>query len=147
MTTGTQIIEFASATGYTTPSDTNVTIAKDAVTETSIAYAAVPVADKGSLKITITPAGAVTAGAKWRLKNTTEWKDSGVMVADILAGVQVVEFASVSGFTAPADINVMITKDMTTEHSVSYIAVNPPTPESPDVVLSASILGATKRKV
>ena len=55
----------------------------------------------GSLQVTIVPAGAVSAGAQWRVDSGT-WQNSGATVTNLVAGNHPVSFSTVTGWTAPS---------------------------------------------
>jgi hypothetical protein len=77
----------------------------------------------GSLQVTITPAGAITAGAQWQVDTGTS-QNSGATVTDLSAGSHTVSFTPVSGsgWLTPANQTVMITNGATTTTSSVYIA-------------------------
>ncbi|MCP3978831.1 MAG: hypothetical protein GY716_05805, partial [bacterium] len=54
----------------------------------------------GSLKVTISPQGAVDAGAQWQA-DSGSWQNSGYLMHDLDAGTHTVTFKTISGWTAP----------------------------------------------
>jgi len=74
----------------------------------------------GSLKVTITPQGAASAGARWRRVNTSTWRASGYTEMGIQVGMYEVEFNSVSGWTKPDDMKVIINKSPVTSITAEY---------------------------
>lgn len=68
----------------------------------------------GSLQVTISPTAAVDDGVQWQVDGGTN-NDSGAAVPDLVVGPHVVSFASVPGWTAPADQTVTIKNDFTTK--------------------------------
>ena len=74
----------------------------------------------GSLQVTISPSGAVAAGAKWRRVGTSTWLDSGATDTKAPVGSQAVEFKPLTGWIAPANKNVTITFVQLTQASGTY---------------------------
>jgi hypothetical protein len=73
----------------------------------------------GSLTVTISPTGAVTAGAQWNVDGGA-WQASGATVSNLTAGTHTVSFNSVTGYTAPADQTVTVTAGQTTTAAGTY---------------------------
>ncbi|MBN1865866.1 hypothetical protein JW916_01110 [Candidatus Sumerlaeota bacterium] len=88
----------------------------------------------GSLHVTIGPQEAVDAGAQWRRVGTAGWFDSDETENGIPSGSHTVEFKSVSGWNAPANVPVTINSGETTTLSGSAATYTPP-PGSLQVVL------------
>ncbi len=63
----------------------------------------------GSLKVTITPSSAVSAGAMWSVNGGSSWNASGTTVAGLAAGSCTLTFKPVAGWTTPASQSVTIT--------------------------------------
>jgi len=63
---------------------------------------------QGVLRVIIAPEEAVNDGAKWKLKNSESWKNSGDIVSVAPGSTQTVEFSNVSGWTKPDDITVVV---------------------------------------
>lgn len=57
----------------------------------------------GTLRVTITPPPAISAGAAWRRVGTSTWFGSGDIEAGIPVGSYAVEFKSLSGWIVPAN--------------------------------------------
>ena len=51
----------------------------------------------GSLQVTISPQGAIDAGAQWRRVGTSTWQNSGTTETGIPVGQHTVEFSDVVG--------------------------------------------------
>ena len=60
----------------------------------------------GSLQVTISPQGAINAGAKWRVAGGA-WHVSGY-TQTVSVGQHTVEFSDVAGWAKPGDQMVMI---------------------------------------
>lgn len=108
LTAGTHTVHFKSVTGYTTPADQSVTISNGVNTQLTGTYTPV-----GSLKVTIAPSGAVTAGAQWQVDGGS-WNTSGTTVT-LGAGTHTVHYKSVYAWTAPTDRSVTITAGATSQ--------------------------------
>lgn len=74
----------------------------------------------GSLKVTITPSQAVSAGAQWRVDGGS-WRNSGATVKGLSNTTHTVEFRSVSGWITPTASSVVVTNGNTTALSVAYV--------------------------
>ena len=74
----------------------------------------------GSLTVTLEPAGARTAGAKWRVGTGGVWRNSGETATGLAVGTQTVQFSAVSGWVTPADRQVTILANQTTTLTVTY---------------------------
>ncbi len=61
----------------------------------------------GTLTVTILPAEAVTAGAKWNV-DSGEWQDSGDSVSDLAEGSHTVSFSSLVEWEKPADQTITV---------------------------------------
>lgn len=67
----------------------------------------VGVASTGSLQVTISPPGAVTAGARWKVDNGA-WQISGSTLSGLPVGSHTVAFNTVNGWTTPGSQTVSI---------------------------------------
>jgi hypothetical protein len=112
LSSGTHTVYYQPTTGYTSPTSATVVVAKSETTTATGTY--VLSSDTGSLKVTITPAGAVTAGAKWYVDDATE-RASGATVANLTVGSHAVSFKDVALYTSPSAMNVTIVADTTKE--------------------------------
>ena len=114
---GQKTIEFNDVAGWTTPQDQSVRIDEGNTATATGTY----VLQVGSLRVTLQPSGAVTAGARWRRTGTTTWLSSGVTEPSIPVGQQTVEFKAVSGWTTPQNQSVTIANANTTTATGTYI--------------------------
>jgi hypothetical protein len=73
----------------------------------------------GSLKVTLQPAGARTAGAQWRVDDGP-WRVSSVTVADLSVGQHTVSFRPITGWNVPADRTVTINDGLITNETGTY---------------------------
>ncbi len=74
----------------------------------------------GSLRVTLAPSQAVSAGAQWRVDGGN-WKNSGAAVNNLSNGSHQVTFKAVSGWLTPAALNVTITNGTTTTVTSTYV--------------------------
>ena len=91
----------------------------------------------GSLKVTLSPAGAIAAGAKWSADGGSTWQASGTTLENIPVGPCIVTYSQgVAGWTPPASKTVTVSNNRTTAVSGVYVeqmgslkvTVTPPAP-------------------
>ncbi|MBN2272523.1 MAG: chitobiase/beta-hexosaminidase C-terminal domain-containing protein, partial [Sedimentisphaerales bacterium] len=75
---------------------------------------------KGSVQVTITPQGAIDAGAHWRVDDG-DWCDSGYTQGDLIVGTHTVRFSTVAGWDSPEEQQVQVNFAETTITSGTYI--------------------------
>ena len=80
---------------------------------------ATPTSGKGSLKVDILPAGAVSAGAEWRISGGA-WQSSGVTIPNLDPSSVMVEFKAVTGWEAPTNQNISIVAEQTAPATAMY---------------------------
>jgi hypothetical protein len=78
---------------------------------------AVPV---GALQVSLGPTGAVSAGAVWKVA-ASAFQSNGATVTNLEAGVQVLSFLPLFGWTTPANQLVTIGTNLTTSASGDYV--------------------------
>ena len=122
LTAGSHAVSFKAVSGYTTPATQTVNITAGAVTSASGAYVLIP--PTGSLQVTLSPAGAVSAGAQWQVDGGT-YRNSGETVTGLATGSHTVTFKTVSGYTTPATQTVNITTGAVTSVSGAYVLIPP----------------------
>ncbi len=117
---GTHTIEFNSISGWNSPASlNNVSIAGDQLLVISGAQATYSV-KTGSVQVSISPAGAVTAGAQWRVDGGA-WQNSGSSVLGLSVLVShTIEFKTIAGWTAPAAQTVAVSSVATTAATGTY---------------------------
>jgi hypothetical protein len=79
----------------------------------------------GSLQVTISPQGAIDAGAQWRRVGTAAWFNSGDTENGIVLDSYTVEFKSVDGWNTPANQVITINHNQTTIADGTYTMVMP----------------------
>jgi hypothetical protein len=73
----------------------------------------------GALQVSITPSGAVSAGAEWQV-NGGAYEKSAATVANLPSGAQTVTFKPIPGWNTPASQTVAITSGVTTKAAGVY---------------------------
>ncbi len=79
-----------------------------------------PPQQTGSLSVSITPRGAVDAGAQWRIVGTSTWRNSGYTLSGIPANSYTVEFKDVSGWSKPANQSFTVNSARTSTLDGAY---------------------------
>jgi hypothetical protein len=77
---------------------------------------------EGSAKAIITPAGAVTAGAKWKLDGVGTAYASGTVISGVSTGTHTIVYTTVSGYTTPADSTITVTSGGTATATGTYLS-------------------------
>jgi hypothetical protein len=107
---GQCIVEFKSVAGWNKPSNQNVTIDDDQTTNGNGTY----IQQMGSLQVTLSPQGAIDAGAQWRRVGTSTWLNSDYTESGIPVGPYSVEFKDVLSWKKPPNQSVTINDGQTT---------------------------------
>ncbi|MGA2749790.1 MAG: leucine-rich repeat domain-containing protein [Verrucomicrobiota bacterium] len=109
LSVGNHTVSFSTVSGWITPSNQTVSVSANSTATASGTY----VPPIGSLQVTITPVGAIVAGAKWQVDGGA-WQSSADTVSNLTLGSHTVAFASVTGWTAPSNQAVTISPNQTT---------------------------------
>ena len=115
---GQYTVEFKDITGWNKPSNQGVIISDGQTTNASGIYTII--LPTGSLCVTISPQGAIDAGAQWRRVGTSAWLNSGNTESDIPVGQYAVEFKDITSWNKPSEQGVMISDGQTTNASGTY---------------------------
>jgi hypothetical protein len=99
-----------------------VTNAGQAASNLKTFLVAAPPPNTGSLTVNLFPAGAVSAGAQWRVDGGS-YRNDGDTATGLTPGLHTVSFKAVSGYTTPADKSVSITSGANTTDSGTYTLV------------------------
>jgi hypothetical protein len=113
---GNHTVAFKNVAGWTNPANQTVTIANGQTTTSSGTYAV----QTGSLTVTITPSGAVAAGAQWQVDGGA-WQNSGATVTGLVVGAHTVAFKAVAGWNTPASQAVTIIHNQTASSTWTYV--------------------------
>ena len=109
---------------FQTPPDILLSLSAGQVTNTRVGY--VTNANWGAAQVTLQPAGAVAAGAQWRLTTgpQTNWQASDVAVGGLTPGVYTVTCSTgVPSWFAPADGAITVAGGATTYLTLTYTAM------------------------
>ena len=117
LSVGQHTVEFSDVAGWTKPGNQTVTISDGQTTTATGTYTQ----QIGSLQVTISPQGAIDAGAQWRRVGTSTWLNSGTTEPGIPVGQHTVEFSDVAGWTKPANQTVTISNGQTTTATGTYV--------------------------
>lgn len=117
---GTHTISFRSVSGWSRPGNQQVVIQENQLAQRSVTY----LQQTGSLQVALLPSDAVSAGARWRIRDFSGWMESDSRLDAIPIGHYVVEFRDVAGFFTPADRNVTISDGQLSSLSGVYQAAS-----------------------
>jgi hypothetical protein len=112
---GNHTVEFSTIGGWATPTNQTVTVNFDQTTIATGTYN-----ELGSLRVFITPNGAVSAGALWQV-DSSGWQMSGSVVSNLAAGNHTVEFSTIGGWTPPTNQTVTANLNQTTIATGTYV--------------------------
>ncbi|SPF48491.1 Putative cysteine peptidase (modular protein) [Syntrophobacter sp. SbD1] len=113
---GQLVVNFGTIPSWTTPASQTVSISNGLTTTATGTY----VQQTGSLAVSIAPAGAITAGAKWQVDGGA-WQNSGATVSGLVVGQHAVNFGTISGWTTPAGQTVSVSNGLTTTATGTYV--------------------------
>ncbi|GMW00543.1 MAG: hypothetical protein AMXMBFR84_16800 [Candidatus Hydrogenedentota bacterium] len=113
---GTHTVSFKAIPRWNSPSNFTTVIVSNQTTQETGVYAP----KVGSLNVTISPAGAISAGAKWRVDGGTP-QDSGATVSGLPIGDHTVSFDAIANWDAPTNKTVTISEETTTNDSGAYV--------------------------
>jgi copper(I)-binding protein len=82
-------------------------------------------AQTGALQVTISPPGAVGAGAQWQIDGGP-WENGGDIVGGLATGIHDVSFKAVAGWTTPTSQTSTVTEGQTNVLLANYIQVPGP---------------------
>jgi hypothetical protein len=115
---GTYTVSYKAVSGWDSPPDSSVTVNANQTTAITGTYSV----QVGALEVNITPTGAVTAGAQWRVDGGT-WVGGGSVTDGLSLGSHTVSFKAVSGWTAPADMIVTVNANQKTAITGTYALI------------------------
>ena len=115
LTLGAHTVSFLPLSSWLTPSNQIVNVVSGQTTNVTATYTAL-----GSLQVFITPIGAASAGAVWRV-DSNAWQASGSVVTNLVAGNHTVAFTNIAGWTTPTNQTVTVNLNQTTVATGIYI--------------------------
>ena len=95
------------------------TLHQDDIDGITYLYPEGPLPQTGSLQVTIEPAGARSAGARWSV-DSSSWHQSGETQSDLSAGWHTIEFNDISNWIKPNSISTYINANQTTFETGTY---------------------------
>jgi hypothetical protein len=117
LASGTHILVFKPVAGWTTPASQTITINPNQTTIATATY----LSQSGSLQVNLSPTGAVTDGAQWRVDGGA-LQNNGAILSGLAPGAHVVTFKPIAGWTTPAAQIVAIAANQTTVGTATYLA-------------------------
>jgi hypothetical protein len=115
--TGEHIVSFKAIDGWITPEDQIIEILENQIVVAEGVYD--ESITMGSLIVTVSPADAVTAGARWRLDGGN-WHGNNYLMEDIEPGTHTISFKDAEGWITPANEGVDIVAGQTSAASAIY---------------------------
>lgn len=112
---GAHTLSFREVPGFATPRDQTISIEANQTTNATGDYTP----QKGGLRVTLSPASAVAAGAQWQVDGG-DFQNSGATVNGLTYGLHTVAFKAVSGFPTPANKAVFVNGDLVTNATGDY---------------------------
>jgi hypothetical protein len=114
---GTVTIYYSEVNGYTTPANGSATIVEGKTATATGTYT--ESSTTGTLTVTISPQGAIDAGAQWSVDDGTTWYDSGYK-ATLGVNTYTVTYKAINGYDVPADETVTVTDGGAASASGTY---------------------------
>jgi len=111
-------LSFNTISGWTTPSNQIISIGSNAAVTAGGTYVVSP--PSGSLQVTITPAGAIAAGAQWQVDGSA-LQDSGATVSGLWVTNHTLSFNTISGWTTPASQTIAIKANSVAKAKGNYV--------------------------
>jgi hypothetical protein len=112
---GNNTVEFSALAGWTAPPSQTVTIT---TLQTNTVYGSY--VQQGAVQVTITPQGAIDAGALWRV-DSGSWRVSGDVAAGLSPGSHTVEFNTISLWDSPSPQSVTVVGGQTNMLTNNYV--------------------------
>jgi hypothetical protein len=113
---GSHTVEYSTVSGWNKPADEIIQINDGLTTTTTGTYTQ----QTGYLQVTISPQGAIDAGAQWRVDGGV-WRDSGYTLGGLIVGSHTVEYSTVAGWDTPVNEMIQINDGQTTTITGTYI--------------------------
>ena len=137
-------VSFNSVSGWMTPSNQTVSVSANSTATATGTYVAI--AQTGSLQVTISPASAMTDGAKWQVDGGT-FQNGGATVTNLLVTNHTVSFSAISGWTTPANQTVFVSANTTTTVSGTYVPSGPAGSLEVTIVPAAALTAGARWQV
>ena len=114
---GLQTIEFKPIYGWIQAPNQDVTVSNGVITEVDATYTAIT----SSLRVTIEPPEAITAGAKWQGDWSSTWFNSGDVDPNSPVGDDYIYFSYVSGWDEPYSLKATVVEGEITSITATYV--------------------------
>jgi hypothetical protein len=114
LTVGSHSVTFNTVPDWTTPAGQSAVIVYDQTTTNFGTYSPL-----GRVQVNLAPAGAVNAGAQWRVDGGS-WQSSGATVANLTLGSHSLSFLPVTDWATPSNQTVVVSSNQTTTVAVNY---------------------------
>jgi hypothetical protein len=116
LSAGSHTVNYKTIPGWTSPASRQVTISGGQTATVTGTY----IQQTGGLRVTISPAAAITAGAQWSIDGGVTWRASATTVNGLPVGPCTVTYKPVTGWTAPTPTSVTIISGQTTTTTGTY---------------------------
>jgi len=133
---GSYPLELLAVADWRTPEKATVVIEPNEVTQVLAIYEEIP---KGGVRVTLGPDPALQGQAQWKL-DAGSWQNSGTTIEGILIGSHTVSVKPVSGWIAPKNQTIEITKDEIVEVTLVYTSPPIPPPPPPKFQVKATLI-------
>ena len=120
LSAGNHTVSFKDIASWYPPNAKTVLINSGELTTISANYSQTP--PTSSLRVTITPADVVTAGAQWRVDGGT-WQNSGTTLTGLSIGSKTIDFNDIRGWTKPASQTMTIIQDELSTTQADYAPI------------------------
>jgi len=117
LTVGKHSVVFSTMTGWKTPASQTISVLAGATTQATGTY--VLTATTGSVKITLQPSSAVSAGAKWHVDGGAA-QSGGNIVTGLSAGTHVISYDLLPSWIKPVSQKVTVTVGTTASATGTY---------------------------
>lgn len=118
--TGNHTINFKNVSGWITPPFQYMSVSAGNTSYIAGTYTQSP--QYGSVNVSITPPGAISAGAQWNIDGGS-WQNSGVTLNNVVTGNHTINFKTVTGWTTPSNQSINITNGNTTYSNGTYTLI------------------------
>ncbi len=123
VSTGNHTVNFKTIGGWNSPGSQLINITANNPYPVTGTYVQIPSSQYGFVNVSISPIDAINAGAKWQLDETGSWYSSGYTLSNVSTGNHYINFNSISGWTSPNIINIIVSANQTIDKNGTYIQI------------------------
>ncbi len=116
LSAGSHTLSFTNATGFNKPPNRQITIVSEQIIQETGVYTE----QEGSIRVTIAPEQAITAGARWRVDDSEDLLESGATLSGLALGEHLISFTEVADLVTPSPRTVTVTNNQITDVAVTY---------------------------